>query len=634
MKTYIRLLRGFALVLAAVVLCGCHKDDPVVEEEELLQEGSTGSVNIEASLAQPDNMQKAFLRKDSVEWEDGDEIRVNNQNYTIHRHEGGVGYFHGDANTFKSTFDGANHWFAVYPASLANQTQMIRDGNKAQICVTIPQTQYYQAVDESNPNACLKDMNFMVAYTKTMTNNSISLQFMNLCAVFKIGLKAGPTSGSEANFLKNYSSANQRVKKIVLYTSTNANAAFHGNGFVKFASNKVTDNMGINIAINMDGTVTNDNRKLILDCTKQRVKDANGRVSYNTLSNGVELNSSTYTYFYIMVPINLTDGLTDMCMEVFDQHGNMMKKTLHGITVKKNQMYKSDLQLKCQYSAKSFIDADFSVDATHTVKFTSGNLQYHCKNKTWRFAENQWSVIGTANSNIASDYNGYIDLFSYGTSGYGTNGDPCRLVNTDYPSGSITRTENDWGWHNRIHSYNESTSLGHPSHIFFTWTTGQATYMFETRNSTSYRSALGKVNGINGIILFPDQYTHPSDVTNPSYSNITFGGHNYSYSPSYDETAWNKMAALGAVFLPCGGYRGYANGDLESTTENGTTVVGKRGVVYVASYRVSHEENNAIHIIAYPKSWLYSNRNSNIEFLKSGDVPRYGRSVRLILSNY
>ncbi len=56
MKTYIRLLRGFALVLAAVVLCGCHKDDPVVEEEELLQEGSTVSVNIEASLAQPDNM--------------------------------------------------------------------------------------------------------------------------------------------------------------------------------------------------------------------------------------------------------------------------------------------------------------------------------------------------------------------------------------------------------------------------------------------------------------------------------------------------------------------------------------------------------------------------------------------------
>ena len=168
----------YALLLAAVVvLAGC-KMERIEEQETLLQQGGSVHVNIEAHLAQPENLQKAFLRGDSVEWEDGDVIRVNNQDFTVHRHEGGVRYFQGDANSFKSTFSGENHWFAVYPASIANQTQMIRDGSKAQICVTLPQTQVYQAVNENDASTCLKDMNYMFAYTKTMNNNSISLQFV------------------------------------------------------------------------------------------------------------------------------------------------------------------------------------------------------------------------------------------------------------------------------------------------------------------------------------------------------------------------------------------------------------------------------------------------------------------------
>ena len=603
-----------------------------------MQEGSTVSVNIEASLAQPDNMQKAFLRKDSVEWEDGDVIRVNNRNYTIHRHEGGVGYFHGDANTFKSTFDGANHWFAVYPASLANQTQMIKDGNTPQICVTIPQTQYYQAVDESNPNTCLKDMNYMVAYTKTMTNNSISLQFMNLCAVFKIGLKAGPTSGSEANFLKNYSSANQRVKKIVLYTSTDANAAFHGNGFVMFASNKVTDNMGINIAINMDGTVTNDNRKLILDCTKQRVKDANGNVSYNTLSNGVELNSSTYTYFYIMVPINLTAGLTDMCMEVFDQHGNMMKKTLHGITVKKNQMYKSDLQLKCQYSANSFIDADFSVDATHTVKFTSGNLQYQCSTKVWRFAPYQYGRIGKNNKNVANGYDGYIDLFCYGTSGYNKKYPYSYGENLAfYPKGVISQSNYDWGWYNYIG--------GHPKQAFFLWTKNQVLYLLQTRTASTVkgkdnaRYAIGKVGDYNGIFLFPDEFTLPNDI-NINASNINIRTDlNGANAPSSAQVNHSDASCTNTqlvnskmVFLPCAGQM-YGTKEIYS----GTNYTTDQCIARYANYHVSDADHTGTASgINLNLCWPYNHNNSNktsICYTNSFSI-QHGHSVRLILSNY
>ena len=52
------------------------------------------------------------------------------------------------------------------------------------------------------------------------------------------------------------------------------------------------------------------------------------------------------------------------------------------------------------------------------VRFSQGNLQYQASTNTWRFAENQWDYVGADNSNISSEYDGWIDLFGWGTSGY------------------------------------------------------------------------------------------------------------------------------------------------------------------------------------------------------------------------
>ena len=60
----------------------------------------------------------------------------------------------------------------------------------------------------------------------------------------------------------------------------------------------------------------------------------------------------------------------------------------------------------------------FSVSSTKKVYFAKGNLQYRASTDTWRFAENQWDTIGSANMNRSSTYDGWIDLFYYGTSGY------------------------------------------------------------------------------------------------------------------------------------------------------------------------------------------------------------------------
>ena len=52
------------------------------------------------------------------------------------------------------------------------------------------------------------------------------------------------------------------------------------------------------------------------------------------------------------------------------------------------------------------LSGNFSVSASKQVQFSKGLLRYHCGNKTWSFASNQYDVIGASNSNVSSTYSG------------------------------------------------------------------------------------------------------------------------------------------------------------------------------------------------------------------------------------
>ena len=81
------------------------------------------------------------------------------------------------------------------------------------------------------------------------------------------------------------------------------------------------------------------------------------------------------------------------------------------------------------YAVGGMLPGYFSVSETKTVAFSQGNLQYQAApTPTWRFATNQWDVVGSAdfgnvyvdevkcnNALIADDYTGWIDLFGGGT---------------------------------------------------------------------------------------------------------------------------------------------------------------------------------------------------------------------------
>lgn len=94
----------------------------------------------------------------------------------------------------------------------------------------------------------------------------------------------------------------------------------------------------------------------------------------------------------------------------------------------------------------------FSTSTTTKIDFAPANLQYHCTQHIWRFAEYSYDIIGADNANISDSYNGWIDLFGYGTSGVNYSPTLHSTNNSDYASGDIANTDNDWGI-NEIQSY-------------------------------------------------------------------------------------------------------------------------------------------------------------------------------------
>lgn len=202
------------------------------------------------------------------------------------------------------------------------------------------------------------------------------------------------------------------------------------------------------------------------------------------------------------------------------------------------------------------INGLFSVGSSRKVYFSHGNLQYQASSGTWRFAPNQYSYIGSSNNNASQTYNGWIDLFGWGTSGWNsgcTCYHPWDNANTDgslYGPGQNDLTGSgvnaDWGMYNPIS--NGGNQIG----IWRTLTKSEWKYVLETRHTVSgIRYAKAKVNNVNGVVLLPDNWsTGIYDLVNTNTSNADFSGNIISIS-----TWLNTFETNGAVFLPAAGYR-------------------------------------------------------------------------------
>lgn len=227
----------------------------------------------------------------------------------------------------------------------------------------------------------------------------------------------------------------------------------------------------------------------------------------------------------------------------------------------------------------------FTINASgKKVIISQGNLQYQASTGTWQFAKEQYTSIRDASGNnnftgTRSTQADWIDLFGWGTSGW-NNGNTDTMPYNNYYTTSKTfgygygpRKGNslnysliddatakfshaDWGVHNPI------SNGGNKAGMWYTLPGGSGPgwdYLMKTRSASTIndiqnaRFTKSLVAGINGIIVFPDVYTHPSDVTLPDAAGINVTGSEAWNSNNYSVEAWCKMEAEGAVFFPITG---------------------------------------------------------------------------------
>ena len=182
----------------------------------------------------------------------------------------------------------------------------------------------------------------------------------------------------------------------------------------------------------------------------------------------------------------------------------------------------------------------FSISATKQVTFSPGNLQYHPWNDQWRFATSQTECMGSDNSYISSTYNGWIDLFGWSTSAnnFGVS------TSTDYDDyyGSFV----DWGT-NKIGSDAPNT--------WRTLTYDEWYYLRYNRTNANDLVGVAQVNGVNGLIFLPDNWTCPVGITFKSGFHSSRGSSYFAFYQTFNEDQWTQLEAAGAVFLPVAGYR-------------------------------------------------------------------------------
>jgi len=257
------------------------------------------------------------------------------------------------------------------------------------------------------------------------------------------------------------------------------------------------------------------------------------------------------------------------------------------------------------------IDGKFTINSSgDQVYFSQGNLQYIGSAATpyWKFADNQWDILGTTTGQNSSDQNVDRDLFGWGTSGWNNGNTYYRPWDTNNSSGSSygppgqydltgSYANADWG------VYNPIINGGNQANQWRTLTQPEWAYIFNTRTTNSgIRYAKARVNNMNGVILLPDDWS--SDTYSLSNTNST--GASFS-SNTISASQWNTLEQAGAVFLPAAGAR------------VGTSVdsVGSFGDYWSASYCSS----------SYAFDVVFSGSGLSLQVSYYRD---YGQGVRLV----
>ena len=260
----------------------------------------------------------------------------------------------------------------------------------------------------------------------------------------------------------------------------------------------------------------------------------------------------------------------------------------------------------------------FSVAEGRQVMFSPGNLQFctvgnhtiaeGTASGTFRFAEHQYDYLGQANALVSDTNTGWIDLFTWGSSGWHVA--PYSEKDGDYDIESLCGNEAyaDWGVYNAIGNDTPGT--------WRTLTCDEWDYLVNRRGAStvdgvdSARYAEATVCDVAGLILLPDQFERPSTLA--PIDNINHNNFTISFNDNvYNAEEWVLMEKAGAVFLPAAGFRG---GTWLST-------IGEGGSYWASTCNAARQ--------AYAMLFIDGLVNASAECTYDKDRG-YGRSVRLV----
>lgn len=344
----------------------------------------------------------------------------------------------------------------------------------------------------------------------------------------------------------------------------------------------------------------------------------------------------------------------------------------------------------------------FSVSSTKKVYFSMGNLQWSATNGgttptthmtsngtapgTWRFAEYQFEYVGDAtrgnvflngehpdassngmkcnNIEKSEDYNGWIDLFCWGTSGWQSNSyqtryqpwmqdgtywdqtvyqgyGPVTKSGSSYRTYDLTGTyaKSDWGVFNAIsnggNQPNQWRVLKGPSWNGGTLEDGENQYLFRYRTATYARWARIQMTVrndqyVHGNILFPDTYELPWEFSYTQPSGI-IKDVNYMYhteATMINEAEWSLLEYHGAVLWPAAGIlKNASGGTMTLQIVSGVS----DGIEYFTSSRyVSENTGNDIVPNGARGSYTCNYNPGSVPWFHGARLRNHGNSVRLV----
>ena len=256
-----------------------------------------------------------------------------------------------------------------------------------------------------------------------------------------------------------------------------------------------------------------------------------------------------------------------------------------GLSLAAGNYYQSTVTM----TKSDLLSGVFSVSSTKKVYFSKGNLRY--ASSKWSFFNNQYDYYTSYNADAWDKFGWSTSKTTYG-------------MNTSTSSSTYSGDFADWGNNSELQS-----ALGTG---WRTLTSEEWSYLFNTRSASTVggtsngRYAKARVNNVQGVILFPDTYTPPAGVTDPTGVNTT--GNTGWNGNSYTVADWTKMESAGCVFLPAAGYR----------TSSSVSFDGTIGFYWSAT---SYGSNNAYDVNFNSGDLNPANENT---------TRYYGFSVRLV----